>query len=373
VLDFTSALYLGMRHPGDAIGSWTQLTTGRPGALADPPGAPGVAAAMARLIGVEAATLAPSTLHLAWDLFDALADEDSLILMDAEIYPISRWGAERAATRGLPLREFPHHDPSALATELRRARRRGRRPILVTDGFCPGCGRFAPLREYLALARAEAGMLVVDDTQALGVFGRSAGATTPYGLGGGGSPARLGLGGPDLLVFASLAKGLGVPLAVLGGSAHRIRRFEQRSETRVHCSPPSHAVIRAAERALWLNAQAGDALRDCLARRVGRFRERLAEYQVPVSPSPFPVQTLRDLGSIDAPSLHARLRRHGVRTVLHREHHGHEARVSFLLTARHRTEELDRAAALLAASIPRHPTPTPSSRATARHEQSIHV
>ena len=47
----------------------------------------------------------------------------------------------------------------------------------MTDGFCPGCGRAAPLREYLESARAQRGLLVLDDTQAIGVLGRpSAGA-----------------------------------------------------------------------------------------------------------------------------------------------------------------------------------------------------
>jgi 8-amino-7-oxononanoate synthase len=81
VLDFTSALYLAMRHPSWSLRPWPQLTTGSPGALVAPPGAENVAAELARLVGCEAATLVPSTLHVNLDLFGKLAKEKIIIFM----------------------------------------------------------------------------------------------------------------------------------------------------------------------------------------------------------------------------------------------------------------------------------------------------
>ena len=52
---------------------WTQLTTGRPAALEPAPEAVVLAQDLAQLLGCERAVLAPSTLHLFWDLFDVLA------------------------------------------------------------------------------------------------------------------------------------------------------------------------------------------------------------------------------------------------------------------------------------------------------------
>jgi hypothetical protein len=60
--------------------------------------------------------------------------------------------------------------------------------------------------------------LVIDDTQALGILGHSPGPHAPYGKGGGGSLQWAGIGGPDVLVVSSLAKGFGAPVAVLAGS-----------------------------------------------------------------------------------------------------------------------------------------------------------
>ena len=118
MLDFTSALYLGMRHPGRSLRPWVQLTTGRPAALASPPSASAVAEHLAALQGCEAATLVPSTLHLFWDLFTILANERIAIYMDAGTYAIVKWAVERAAARGTPVRIFRHHDPDALGDQL---------------------------------------------------------------------------------------------------------------------------------------------------------------------------------------------------------------------------------------------------------------
>ena len=72
MLDFTSALYLGLRHSHGALRPWAQLTTGRPAALEPAPEAVALAQDLAQFLGRERATLAPSTLHLFWDLFDVL-------------------------------------------------------------------------------------------------------------------------------------------------------------------------------------------------------------------------------------------------------------------------------------------------------------
>jgi 8-amino-7-oxononanoate synthase len=80
-----------------------------------------------------------------------------------------------------------------------------------------------------------------------------------------------------VLVISSLAKGFGVPVSALSGSGDVVRWFEERSETRVHCSPPSVAVIHATEHALVVNQERGDALRQLLAQLVGLIRKKLAE------------------------------------------------------------------------------------------------
>jgi len=350
VLDFTSALYLGLNHAHAELRPWTQLTLGKPAALSPPPESDALADQLARLIGCERATLGTSTLHLFWDVFGLISRERVAIYIDAGTYPIARWGAERALARGALVRGFRHHDVSALQQALWRDAGSGRTPIVVTDGFCPGCGRHAPLRAYLDKARAYGGWLVIDDTQALGIYGRLA-RGTPYGRGGGGSLRWHALEDDQVLVISSLAKGFGVPVAVLAGSDAAIERFTQHSETRVHCSPPSVAMVRAAEHALTINATQGDWLRDQLAQRVRYFRTRLSELTLTAAGGWFPVQTLRLKPVHTASEVHAYLHDAGIEAVLQRDRNGSDPRVSFILTARQRRSEIDRALAVLAQAL----------------------
>ena len=348
MLDFTSALYLGLCHPSETLRPWAQLTTGRPAALQAPPGAESITESLVRLLRCAGATLGTSTLHLFWDVFQVLATDPIGIYMDAGTYPIARWGVERVSAQGVPTANFQRHDSAALADLLRQHQRFNRRPVVVTDGLCPATGRTAPVAEYLHLVRARGGYLVIDDTQALGILGHHPGPKAPYGRGGGGTPAWHGIQAPELIVGSSLAKGFGVPLAVLAGSKSITERFEHNSATRMHCSPPSVALIHAAEHALKINESRGEHLRLRLAQRVQRFRERLQGVGLAASGGLFPVQTLQPIAAIDTARLHSMLQGAGVETVLHRRRNGLAARLSFLLTASHRPEDIDRAVALLA-------------------------
>jgi len=102
MLDFTSALYLGLHHPSETLRPWAQLTTGRPAALQAPPGAESITASLVRLLRCEGATLGTSTLHIFWDVFKVLATEPIGIYIDAGTYPIARWGVERVSAQGVP-------------------------------------------------------------------------------------------------------------------------------------------------------------------------------------------------------------------------------------------------------------------------------
>lgn len=349
MLDFTSALYLGFHHPSRSLRSWDQLSAGAPAALTVPAGTEAITCAVAALQGLGAATLATSTLHLFWDLFRVLEGEGRMVVhIDAEAYPVLRWGVERAAHRGVVVRTFRHHDADELDLAVRAGRGRRQRPVVVTDGVCPNCGRAAPLRCYLDVVRRHGGILVVDDTQALGVLGAGPGSPAPYGTGGGGSPRWHGICGPELLVAASLAKGLGAPVATLSGTPQVVARFEAESETRVHSSPPSIANLRAAEHALTLNRLGGDDLRLRLARSVLRFRARTAELGLRTLGGMFPVQTLAPVPGLEATELHRLLDARGVRAVLQRPRAGVGPRLTLLITARHRVAEIDAAIDALA-------------------------
>lgn len=345
MLDFTSALYLGFRHASSSLPGWASLTAGVPAALGEPAEARAAAQRLASLMGCARATLTPSTLHLFLDLFAVLEAQYNSIHVDAAAYPIACWGAERARSAGVRVHSFPHRDLDALEFQMRAAARQGRRPIVLVDGYCPRCGPM-PLSAYSTLAARSGGLVVVDDTQALGILGGGRGPACPLGRGGGGSLRWHGLNAPNVVIGASLAKGFGAPVAVLAGPPDVVGRFEEQAETRVHSSQPSIAAIAAASRALTINAANGNVVRARLASLIRRFKAGLTSLGSSPDHRFFPIQllALEDL----AAAVHARLRRLGVTTVLHRDPHGRREVVSFLITARHSERDIDIAIASLA-------------------------
>ena len=92
MLDFTSSLYLGLSHSSQSLRPWQQLTLGMPAALRTPPGTSHLELELARLQGCERVSLGTSTLHLFWDLFGMLSDQDYTVYFDQRTYPVARWG-----------------------------------------------------------------------------------------------------------------------------------------------------------------------------------------------------------------------------------------------------------------------------------------
>ncbi len=348
MLDFTSALYLGLTHPGRSLGDYPQLTTGRPSALSEPPGAVETAAAFASLLGCEAASLFPSTMHAVWDLLGIAARRGASVLRDAGTYPIAAWGAERAASLGASVTLFRHLDAGHLAAKVERARAAGTWPLVVTDGYCIGCSRVAPLAEIAAIVRPAGGAVLVDDAQLFGIAGAQPGKDRPFGEGGGGSVPLHGLEGtPEVLVVSTLAKAFGAPITVVAGSRDWMDLLRSEGETRVYTSPPSVAAIRAAGAAYRENALHGDALRARLLARTRLFRERAQRAGARLGGGLFPVQDVLSASGAAASALHGRLLRRGVRGVVSSSACAPVPRVRFVLTASHEPRDLARAAEVL--------------------------
>ena len=124
VLDFTSALYLGLRHGADESPPWTRLTTGVPAALEPRWRASALAERVASLVGVERRCSHPRRCTCSGMRSWRSDASGGRCTCDSGAYPIARWGAERAAAHGIRLRLFPHHDADALDGLLRRHARR---------------------------------------------------------------------------------------------------------------------------------------------------------------------------------------------------------------------------------------------------------
>ena len=348
--DFTSALYLGPQ-PLPPPPPGLVLTTGRPAILTQDERAARAGQEVARRQSLEAGLLAPSTLHLFWDVF-RLVPDNGVVLLDQRLYPVGQWGALRARARGLPVVQFAADDPTELARLLHTYAQQGRTPWLVTDGWHPGRGP-APLARFAALLAPYPGaVLLLDDTQAFGVLGARPTPENPLGEGGGGSLAWAGIdprNAPEIITITSLAKGLGVPVAVLAGRAGRLRQFRGRAETRVHTSPVSAWHAWAAAAALQADARYGDVARLRLGRRIAQFRRALARAGLRPRGGSFPVQKLVLARTTAALSLHQQLRQAGINTLLLAgEQRPGVPEIAFCLRADHSVAAIGHATAVLA-------------------------
>ncbi len=95
----------------------------------------------------------------------------------------------------------------------------------------------------------------------------------------------------------------------------------------------------------------GDGLRLQLARRVQFFRDRLAALGLAAAGGLFPVQTLEAFPGVNTIRLYRHLLTGGIRTILRKDCNGQDPRISFVITTRHRPEEIDCALEVLAKAI----------------------
>jgi len=362
MIDFASALYLGLAHPAACPGRYTSLTTGVPAALAAAPLAGELAARAAALQGCEAGVAAPSTLHLAIDVFDRLGRTHTLVADDG-LYPVMRWGLERARGLGAPLAWFTHGNLAELVRTLGAVipQQPARPPAIITDATLR-TGATVALPAYLAAAAAHGGLVVIDHSQVLGVLGERPHAREPWGHGGGGVLVHAGIApARPVLLVASWAKAFGAPLATLCGPAALIGDIVRDGPTQLHCSAASQAALLAGLDAIDANRRDGAVLRRKLFRFVHRLRDglaRLARTALPDLAGTLPLHPMQQI-RLGAPArtlaLHAGLWARGFRTALLRQAGGQYA-MAVIVRADHRAHDIDdllTAMAALARPLPR--------------------
>jgi 8-amino-7-oxononanoate synthase len=331
-LDFTSSLFLGLRHGSASLPPWASLTTGVPAVLHEATAAHRIAATVAAAQGAQAGVVGRSALHALMDVMGMIPQRGDVVAIDASAYSLAEWAALRAAANGAVVRKFPHHRPEAIVP------RPGRRLFVLTDGWCPGCNRPAPLPQLRQLAHGTGGALIVDDSLAFGVLGNKRRGEV-FGDGSG-TPGWCGLDHAGIVWVASLAKAFGAPLAVTTGDAATIRRLAEAGGNRVHSSPPSAADLAAASTAL-RDPNDNRARRIRLQRQVLRLRSRLQDIGLPVSGLPFPVVSVRLLGS-DAQRWWSRLQSAGIRALLQQSRCRRGVMLTVLVRADHSPADLDR-------------------------------
>ena len=160
-----------------------------------------------------------------------------VVMIDAATYPIAKRATLLAEVRGATVLVYPHHRPDYPQLQA------GRRLLLVTDGWCHGCGRPAPLPRLQRMACDTVGLVVVDDSQAFGVLGRRH-AGDPFGDGSG-TPRWSGVDHSHVRAVGGLH---GQGLRRSAGGDHRRSGDRRPSCTRGRQSPPQQPAVRGRSR-----------------------------------------------------------------------------------------------------------------------------
>jgi 8-amino-7-oxononanoate synthase len=331
-LDFTSALFLGMRHNHRSLPKWASLTTGMPAAWREPATARAIGSTIAATQGAQAGFVARSALHALTDAMTVLPRAGDILAIDEAVYPIAATASLIAKGREVTVRTYAHHRPAAPRLDGTG------RVIYVTDGWCQGCNRPAPLPHLQKLAKRGNGIVVVDDSLACGILGKRRNAGS-FGDGSG-TPRWSGLQHDRLLWVASLAKGYGAPLAVVTGDADNIGRLA-RDGSRQHSSPPTAADLAAAAAAL-RDPRELECRRAFLHDHVTSVRRAFGLADLPVIGQPFPLVGITFASTAQALRWCDRLQRAGIHLLVQRPRCQRGALLTAVLRSEHSTSDIER-------------------------------
>lgn len=340
MIDFTSSLYLGMKHGSAELKTWQQLTAGVPAALYEHDLSKQVGTYVAHMQGLEAGISATSTLHLYWDLFGLLSDKQTVLFIDEKVYPVSKYGIEKLIVKKIPIHTFNHLEANHLAELVKKKLRKFKTPVVITDGWCPQCAKHAPINEYLKIIKPYNGNVVLDDTQAFGILGENKSKIIPYGFGGGGILKWLNVHDSNIISITSLAKGFGVPMAVISSNTSFITSFKERSETRVNSSPVSIAHLTAAINAFRINTGSGEQRRAKLWSNISLLKTELRKSGIKLNGSIFPVQSICDTDAQKMMHLYKKLKKEKIKTVLVAPHKEHKPLLTMVMRCDHTIEEI---------------------------------
>lgn len=357
MLDFTSASYLGSEFSSIDFNLKTPLTLGKPAFLKEPLLNRWVANQIAQMQGLERGILAPSSLHLFWDLFGILS-KNYVVFIEENTYPIGQWGTIHADARQLPVIRFKPENLSDLRKNIQKYCHNNLKPLIVCDALNIDSGKLAPIKEYLSIVEPLNGNLLIDDTQTFGIFGVSQNQEN-FGFGGGGVLKYTNIYSPKILTINSLSKAFGIPVAVLAGNTDIIKSFEKNSLTRVHNSAVSAAHTLVTAHILRKNQQIGDKLRQKLWNNIQYFRKNLVRLgsQKPIN-GIFPVQKVSLIYPNSALLIYQKLLENNIECLLLAPTSKHpRPSIAFCFRADHNFNEIDYLLAVLRKIIKKEDTP----------------
>jgi glycine C-acetyltransferase len=253
---------------------------------------------LSALLRTEATILYSSCFDANGGLFEVLLEDSDAVISD-ELNHASIIDGIRLckATRY----RYRNRDMADLEAQLKAADS-ARRRLVVTDGVFSMDGYLAPLADICELAERYGGVVMVDDSHAVGFVGAT----------GAGTPEAAGVQDRVDIVSGTLGKALGgASGGYLSGRAEIVELLRQRSRPYLFSNAVAPSVVAGSLAALDLVARSDDA-RERLRTNTALFRERMTAVGFDVLPGEHPITPVMFGDAALAARIAEEMLRHGV-------------------------------------------------------------
>lgn len=287
--------------------------------------------ALSTFLGTGDTILYSSCFDANTGLFETLLDERDAVISDALNHASLIDGIRLCKAKRF---RYAHSDMAELEAALKQAAD-CRLRLIATDGVFSMDGDLARLDSIVDLAERYDAAIVVDDSHATGVLGKS----------GRGTPDHCGVSDRVDLVTSTLGKALGgASGGFTSGRAEIIELLRQRSRPYLFSNALPPVITAAALQALKLVAQ-GEALRATLRENTAFFRTQLATLGFTVVPGDHPIIPIMLGEAALATRMADRLLQEGVYVVgfSYPVVPKGQARIRVQMSAAHTREQLERA------------------------------
>jgi len=288
-------------------------------------------AKLSAFLGTEATILYGSCFDANGGVFETLLGAEDAVISDelnhASIIDGIRLGkAQRFRYRNCDLADLEAKLHEAAAAKARFK-------LVVTDGVFSMDGFIAPLREICDLAEKHGALVMVDDSHAVGVLGRT----------GRGTPEHCGVAGRIDLISGTLGKALGgASGGYVSGRREIIELLRQRSRPYLFSNTLAPVIAAASVAALDLISRSTE-LRDRLEASTLFFRQGLQAAGLRIQPGTHPIVPVMLGEAILAQTFASRMLERGVYVVgfFHPVVPQGAARIRAQVSAAHRQEDLE--------------------------------
>lgn len=284
-------------------------------------------------LGTDDTILYSSCFDANGGLFEVLLDERDAVISDALNHASVIDGIRLSKAKRL---RFSHSDMADLESKLRETHD-ARLRLIATDGVFSMDGDLAKLDQIVDLAGRYDAAVMVDDSHATGVVGRT----------GRGTPEHFGVADRVEIITSTLGKTLGgASGGFTTGQAEIIELLRQRSRPYLFSNALPPVIVAGALQALKLVAE-GAPLRSRLQENAAFFRAELTALGFRLIPGEHPIIPIMLGGAQLATTMADRLLKEGVYVIGFSYPvvpEGH-ARIRVQMSASHTREQLERAVA----------------------------